>query len=550
MTLEFEHIEIVRNKERADRVIDFIQKLKITDGKRAGQPFILTDWQEKYIRDVYEPADARTPDSRLVTKGIFSVGRKNGKSELAAALVLVHLIGPEAEANGQIISGATTAEQARVVFDKVVAFIYASPALLKYLRIVDTRSTIHVRPGTSKRAVGSKYRAISAKPNAAHGLHPSFVIFDELAQSVGRKFFDALISAQGARGEPFFMIISTQNEDPNHVMSTQIDDALRTQNPRTVVHLYAAKEGCDLLDEEQWYAANPALGAWINYDRFKAEAIEAKLSPAEEAQFRLYRLNQRVSASTPLVTRESWNACLMPDIPAPAVHTQTWFEFEPGERLYGGLDLSHRTDLTGLVLVSAERMHVKSWFWKPKIDIPDHTLTDGFPYDVCERQGWLTGTPGLTINLGFVAAKLAELHERYNIVGIAYDPYRMNELLTVMEHSNIDAQEGDGPGIRFVKYKQSYERMGIGVDALEDAVLNQRLRHDGNPILTWNMANAAQDPHPAGRKLIKLVPRARIDGAVCLTMALGYMSEDRGNAASLWNTDLVSIYKSLGVGAA
>ena len=99
-------IQIVRNTGRAQAVIDFVEKLKITIGSTAGENFKLRGFQKDFIRSIYEPADARTPNRRLVRRAVFSVARKNGKTELAAALILAHLIGPESELNGEIYSAA------------------------------------------------------------------------------------------------------------------------------------------------------------------------------------------------------------------------------------------------------------------------------------------------------------------------------------------------------------------------------------------------------------------------------------------------------------
>lgn len=559
-------VVVHRNQGRADRVISFIESnLKVTIGKKRGQPFLLTDWQKAFIRDVYEPEDNDLPDVRLVTQAVFSVGRKNGKSELAAALVLTHLIGPECEPNGEIVSGATTAKQARMVFNAVVRFINASKkpgqpksGLAKYLRIVDSTSTIFVRASGIK-AEGSRYVAIPAGPGAAQGLNPSLIIMDELAQANNRNFFDALAESQGAREQPFMMVISTQSDDPQHVLSTTIDDGLRRKtdadpecgchlqrycehcvvDPRTVVHLFAAPEGSDVMDENGWREANPALstnGGWIDESRFRARAMKATRNPADEASFRLYRLNQRVSPNAPLVTSYDWRAC-GPSTPTIQLKQST-FEFDDGERLYGGLDLSKRDDLTALVMVSAEEpARCKAWFFKPQAEIMRHGERDGQRYDLHVNSGWLIPTPGRIIQPGFVVKKLIELHDRYDIAAIAYDrdPKHMTELLNIMEQEGLTAQQGEGGGLRMEPWGQSHVGMNPGVNALHAAILQEApngkrlLQHDGNPLLTWNMANAMVDEDfKDNRKLVKMNPRFRIDGAVSLAMAMGIRLIDRG----------------------
>lgn len=546
-------MKIVRNKGRADRVIEWIERLKLSDGERAGQPYRLGEFHKQFIRDIYEP---EYEDGRLVTqRGVFSVGRKNGKSQLAAALVLCSLIGPECEPGGSIISAATTRDQARIVFDAVVAFLNATPSLMKYVGVTDTKSTVFVRHGMSRKAAGSKYRAIASKPGAALGLNPSLIIFDELmAAGQNRKFFDALASAQKARTQPFLMVISTQAPDDEDVLSTLIDSGLARRpdadpacgcnplksclrccfNPSRVVHLYTAPAACDLTDPEAHRAANPAIGQWLRPDDFMTEAEEARRTPAEEAQFRLYSLNQRVSLNSPVITRAVWSACAMPGPAAPAVRKQTTFQFDKGERLYGGLDLSWKTDLTALVMISDEDpARCKSWFWKPKSAIDDHGLRDSVRYDLHAQNGWLIASDRETIDPDEVSEMIIGLARRYDIAGLAYDRLRMEELLSAFERQHFAVQKGSGPGLRIEPWGQQFPGMTPAVEALERAIFNGAFHHDGNPILTTHMANAAVRQDPSGaplRKIVKLAAKQRVDGAIALAMALGLRAVDRTTA--------------------
>jgi len=120
---------------RGQRVIAFIQTLKITAGPDAGKPFRLRDWQKRIIRRVYDgtSADGR----RLVRMALLTCGRKNGKTGLVAALVLCHLVGPESEARGQIVSAASDKQQAGIIFREAKAMVLADAALADRIIIRD-----------------------------------------------------------------------------------------------------------------------------------------------------------------------------------------------------------------------------------------------------------------------------------------------------------------------------------------------------------------------------------------------------------------------------
>ena len=76
------------------------------------------------------------------------------------------------------------------------------------------------------RATAASIGRISAEAGTKHGFNPTVVIFDELAQAKSRDLYDVLDTSFGARAEPLFITISTQSNDPEHVLSKLIDDGL------------------------------------------------------------------------------------------------------------------------------------------------------------------------------------------------------------------------------------------------------------------------------------------------------------------------------------
>lgn len=514
----------MRNEARAQRAIDFVEKLKITIGEDAEAKtatFKLRDWQEAFVRDVFEPCDENT-GKRKVRRAVLSIARKNGKTELAAALILLFLIGPEAEMNGEIYSAANDKNQASIVFKAVKRMIDASPALSRRLKVVLSSRTIYVK-GSDVKGKGSVFRALAAEDDKIHGLNPSFVVYDELAQAKNRKVLSALTTSQGARKEPLFLAISTQNNEPTHPLSEMIDDGLAVNEDGSkvddtiVVHLYAADDDCDLLDEEQWKKANPALGDFRSYDDMKSMALRAERLPSEEAEFRLLCLNQRVSLNAPLIAQADWKRC------------RAEFEYRPKEPIYLGLDMSKTTDLTALVAVSIEDgSRTKGWYWKPEGLLEDHVKRDRARYDLWAKDGWLTLAPGRDINPRLIARKVLDLCDMYDVRGLAFDRHRMAEVLRYFDDEGAIAQDGVGDGLRLVKWGQGFVDFSPAVNAFERAVLTGDLKHDGNPLTTFCVSNAQSTMDPAGnRKLDKSATRFRIDGAVSLAMALGLKALDR-----------------------
>ena len=494
--------------------------MTVPSGEGAGGPFRLRPFQKRFIREVYEP-HARVTGRRMVRRAILSIARKNGKTALIAALVLAHLVGPEAVQNGEIYSAANDREQAAQVFKIAAQMCRADPELCPGLvKITDSTKTIACYGN------GSFYRAVSAEAGTKHGLNPTFVIFDELAQAKSRDLYDALDTSMGARAEPLFATISTQSNDPEHILSRLIDDGIGANDPTIVCHLYAADEECQLDDEAQWRKANPALGDFRSEADFRALAAKAMRSPPDEPVFRNLFLNQRVAPTASLISRAEWTAC------------RGEAEFVDGEDVYLALDLSTIIDLTALVMASAaEPIRVRPFLWKPEAHLVEHSNRDfgsgNHRFVEWHKAGHLLATPGRTVDKEVVARLIIELCGRYRVLGLAYDRWRIDELLKEFDRlgfaSHKDGEDGDG--LRLVPWGQGFRDMSPAIDALEQAVIERKLLQPGNPALTWNVANALATSDPAGnRKLDKDKARFRIDGAVALTMAVGLRARDRTEA--------------------
>jgi phage terminase large subunit-like protein len=382
-------------------------------------------------------------------------------------------------------------------------------------------------PGT-----GSIYRAISAEAGTKHGYLPSVVIYDELAQAKGRDLYDVLDTSFGARDEPLFITISTQSNDPEHILSKLIDDGISGTDPSIICHLYAADEDCDLEDEAQWAKANPALGDFRDREDLAAAIRKARRLPAEEPKVRNLFLNQRVAPVATLIAKQTWMDCVGDAAIA------------DGEEVYLGLDLSASLDLTALVMVSAsEPARVMPFFWKPADTLAEHSDRDfgvnNHRYWAWHQNGHLLTSPGNSVDPEVVARKIAELVARYCVKGLAYDRWRMDVLLRELDDIGLacyreKSGENDGLprerglGLRCVPHGQGFRDMAPSIDALVQAVIDKKIVHPNNPVLNWNMANAVATMDPAGnRKLDKAKARFRIDGAVALAMAMGLRARDR-----------------------
>lgn len=481
---------------RAARVIRFIEELcRVPDGAQVGQPIVLAPFQRELIEAIYDnPHGTR--------RAYLGCARKNGKSGLIAGLLLAHLVGPEAKQNSQIVSGAMSRDQAALVFNLASKMVQLSPKLSSLVRIVPSGKRLIGLP------MNVEYRALAADGKTAHGLSPVLAILDEIGQVRGPQsdFIDAITTSQGAHEAPLLIAISTQAASDADLFSQWIDDARNSNDPRIVCHLYAAPEGCDLMDEAAWRAANPALGLFRSLDDLREQMTQAQRMPSAENSARNLLLNQRVSTFSPFISPGVWKACAGPVLPFDGP-------------VFAGLDLSARTDLTALVIVGQvdDVWHVQAHFWTPEQGLADRARRDRAPYDLWARQGLLHTTPGATVDYEHVAQDMAALLSDLDVQAVAYDRWRI-ELL----RKELDKIGADLP---LVEWGQGFKDMAPALDALEAELLNGRIAHGGHPVLTMCAANAVVTKDPTGaRKLDKAKATGRIDGLQALAMSMGVAS--------------------------
>ena len=357
--------------------------------------------------------------------------------------------------------------------------------------------------------IGTTYKALSAEAKTAYGLSPVFVVHDELGQVVGPRseLYDALETASAAQEEPMSVIISTQAPSDGDLLSLLIDDAKGGHDPRTKLFMYSADPDADPFDLKQIKAANPAFGDFMNKEEVLAQAETAKRMPSAESAYRNLVLNQRISRANPFVSPNVWK--LNGGAPDEAV-----FKSHP---VYMGLDLSATQDLTALAMVARDDngvLHVRCEFFAPENSVGERSRRDRVPYDLWAQAGYLTLTPGASVDYDWVADHVMELCKRYDVRVVKFDRWRMDVLKQAF------ARIGADPPLE--PHGQGFASMSPVLEMLEADLANGRIRHGMNPVLTMCASNAISVSDPAGnRKLDKSKSSGRIDGMQALAMAIG-----------------------------
>ena len=481
---------------RSRRNGEWIEKhCRVPKGKLVGQPVKLTKQQWEWLAKIYD-----TP-TRLF---ILSMARKNGKTAFTAFLLLLHLCGPEARENSELYSAAQSRDQAAIIFSLAAKIIRFSPDLSAFVKIKDTIKELHCSE------LGVMYKALSSDAPTAYGISPAFAAHDELGQVRGPKspLYDAIETAMGAEEGPLSIVISTQAPTDGDLLSLLIDDAETGADPMTKCVLYSApEETAEPFSEAAIRLANPHYDVFMNREEVMRKAAEAKRMPSAESKYRNLNLNQRINVTSPFVSKATF------DRGATAVDPKVL-----GSRpVYAGLDLSSRLDLTALVTGAQDdpsNWHIRCDFFAPELGVSDRARRDRVPYDVWAKQGFLTLTPGDSVDYGFVAHRLCAIADECDLRDVAFDRWKIDQLKK--ELAEI------GREIPLTPFGQGFKDMAPAMDAIEALFAAGKIFHGGNPILRMCAANAVVTKDPAGnRKLDKSKATGRIDGLQALTMLIG-----------------------------
>ena len=493
----------VYDKGRADYAVSFIECLCHTKGTWAGKPFELLDWQEQIIRDVF--GIIKPNGYRQFNTAYIEIPKKNGKSELAAAVALLLCCG-DGEERAEVYGCAADRQQASIVFEVAADMVRMCPALDKRVKILTSQKRIVYLP------TNSFYQVLSAEAYSKHGFNIHGVVFDELHTQPNRKLFDVMTKGSGdARMQPLYFLITTAGTDTNSICyetHQKAKDILegRKIDPTFYPVIYGADESEDWTDPTVWMKSNPSLGETIGMDKVQAACDSARQNPGEENSFRQLRLNQWVKQSMRWMPLAAWDTCAFPI-------NEDYLE---GRVCYGGLDLSSTTDITAFALVfppldEEDKYSVLPYFWVPEETLELRVRRDHVPYDVWERQGYLMTTEGNVVHYGYIEKFIERLGERFNIREIAFDRWGAVQMVQNLE----------GMGFTVVPFGQGFKDMSPPTKELMKLTLEQRIAHGGHPVLRWMMDNIFIRTDPAGNiKADKEKSTEKIDGAIAMIMGL------------------------------
>ena len=449
--------------------------------------------------------------TRRFTTALFAIARKNAKSTLAAIIGL-YCQNCEDENGPQVITGATTGQQARIVFKVAKTMVEKTS---------DLRSAFGLEPFANAIASynnGGTYKPINAKASTQDGLNPSCTILDEIHAHKDHDLMNVLKSAAGARRNPLFLYLTTEGyanagpwEEEREFAKKVLRGLIEADHYLAVYYAVDEKdedlgtEADDDFDEAAWRKANPLMDVNpILLGEIRKAAIEAKDKPGQHAEFKIKRLNRPSAVAKGWVNITKWREC------KGAVDLE-WLRQYP---CTGGLDLSSTTDLTSFRLVWEIDgfIYTHGWRFVPAMAVRRRTQRGLIPYAGWVLKGLLIESGEEAIDYAPIEKKIIEANERFNLQAVGYDGWNASQSVQRLNAAGVKMQQ-------FIQGPKSYHP---AMQALEVAYLNGRFAHGQDPILNWNASNviARQDANLNNAPDKKKAPE-KIDDFAALLMGIG-----------------------------
>jgi phage terminase large subunit-like protein len=486
---------------KADTAIEFFETcITHVKGELAGTPFILADWQKAIIGNLF--GWIRPDGSRRYREAFIYVPRKNGKTTLAAGIILLVMF-TDHEPGAEIYSAAGEKEQATLIFSQCEGMIHNEPEFEKRVRIYTAvKSIVYDAERTS-------YKAISAEAGTKHGFNSHLVVVDELHVQPNRDLVDVLQTSTGSRRQPLMVYITTSDFaresicNEKHEYACKVRDGI-IDDPYMLPVVYGATLEDDWTSEEVWQRVNPCLGISLSKEYIRAQFEKATNTPTFENTFKRLHLNIQTEQDVRWIQMDKWKACGSP-VDA---------ELLAGCVCYAGLDLSTTTDITALVLSFDKdgTVYLLPKFWLPREGAKKRQDRDRVPYLTWANQGLITLTEGDVIDYDVVRRDINELDKIYQIKEVAIDRWNATQLTTQLA----------GDGFEVVPFGQGFASMSGPSKEFEKLILEERIAHGGHPVLKWMASNVAAEIDAAGNiKPSKKKSTERIDGIVASIMAIG-----------------------------
>lgn len=518
------------DKNKSERILDFAQQMKHVKGKWAGQFFQLEPWQCFFLGVSF--GWVRKEDGFRRFREIYSeIPRKNSKSTMAAIIGL-YMFAMDGEQGAEVYSAATSEAQAFEIF---------RPAWKMTKNAPDFKECFNISQGGSDKnpgniysmTTGSRFETVIGKPG--DGSSPHAWLLDEFHEAKTEESYDTGKTGMGARSQPLMVVITTAGTNtayPCYALRKNCEKVLSGElvNEELFALIYTIDPEDNWTDINTWRKANPNYGVSIYADFLESQRKTAIQDPRKQNIIKCKHLNMWSNAGDAWMNMVEWNQCYDPEINIEQFH---------GKPVFIGLDLASKIDIAAKIYVfkKGEVYYVFSQYYIPE----DRTFDEEHAhYAGWVHEGYIEATPGSRIDIDAIQESIKQDAKDFGLSGsengsgeICNDPWNAQQLITNLIAENIAC----------VEISQTVSMLSEPMKEIEALVKAGNLRHDGNPVTNWMIANVCCRVDKKDNIFpFKEGNENKIDGAVALITAMARAMYTQADESSVYNQRGVLVF--------
>lgn len=462
------------------KVVKFFKECLVHSiGNDNRSQFILEPWQIFCIANIFG-WKRDSDNSRRFRKVYWSMGRKNGKSTIAAGICLYLASfdrNPRTgrpEDYGQIFFTATKKEQADVVYAESSRMLSLSEVLKKHAK--EKNETIEFQHN------GTIIKKLAYDKKGFDGLSPHCVVRDELHawSEYYRTFRDTLITGSAARSQPLDLVVTTAGDDNSKLWIEEYEYATNVvsgvfKDESLFVAIYELDKDDDPADESVLIKANPNVNVSVPMDYLRQRWKEDQHTPIGRNRFMRYHANRLVSSNEKAIQDEIFRSCIG--------ELSDWSD---AECVCGGVDQGSMDDFAAWALCArfptgelVNGKQVYRYEFRTKVFLDAGTKRDktAMPLSqfIYNDEVTVSRLPSLELQESLIESMTA-----WNATHVAYDPSNAKQMGEVLNRDGfVAARMGQNQAMFNEPIRSFLQHMEKGL-----------LRFPNYEVLKWCASNA------------------------------------------------------------
>lgn len=406
--------------KKANRAVKFIENY-CHHSKGRNDLLKLELWQKAIVSVIFGVVDEN--NYRQFREVVLIVGRKNGKSLLASAII-AYMTYLDQEYGAEVYCLAPKLDQAEIVYNCFWQMTQQEPELARMIK--RRKSDLYIEE------TNTTIKKIAFNAKKSDGFNPHLVVCDEIASwqgEAGKRQYEVMKSALGARKQPMILSVSTAGYtnggiyDELFLRGTQF--LLGKSNEKRLLPIFFMIDDLDKWNDINEISKSiPNLGVSVSVDYMLEEIAIAEGSLSKKAEFLCKYCDVKQNSSV------AW-------LPIKAIEKASKDEFTledlSDSYCVGGFDLSQTTDLTSACIIVEKngKLFVFSHFWMPSEKLSEAIARDSLPYDEYIQQGFLTLAGENFVDYHVVYDWFTEMVSKYKILPlkVGYDRYSSQYLV-------------------------------------------------------------------------------------------------------------------------